>query len=124
MRVLVVTATASVVVIMIFNARRGHRSRPLHSVDVSSLEIGRGVVMFTSSSCATCADARSVADRVLGAVGYEERSWEQDADALAAAGVDEVPLTVIVNRRGRVRAVLRGRPHPLRLRIEALLARF
>ena len=117
-RLLVVIVVTFGVGLMVARAVRGRPSRPVGSLDIGSLGLARGVVLFTSATCRSCADARAVADRVLGAGGYEERTWESDAEALATAGVDEVPLTVVVGRRGVVRAVLRGEPNPIRLWLE------
>ncbi len=123
-RLIVVGAVAVVLALLIVMALRGGRSRSPASVTLSGLGLGPGFVLFTSATCPSCADARDVADRVLGPGRYVERAWEDDPDALTAAGIDEVPLVVVMGRRGRVRSVLRGVPDPFRLRVERIRSRF
>ena len=123
LRLAVTVVVIATVAFMIVRSSRATTTRPPESVDAASAGLEPGIVLFTSSSCGTCGDARTVVERVLGPDGYVERSWEADPESLTAAGVDEVPLTVIVGTHG-VRTVLRGTPSPLRLRYERWLARF
>lgn len=120
-RALVVALAVLVIGLLVVRALRSGRSRPVSSVDVTGMkDLDRGFVVFTSETCPTCLEARAVLDRVLGPDGYVEQRWEDDADALAAAGIDEVPLTVVLGRGRRVRAVIRGVPSSARLRAERI----
>ncbi len=120
-RVLAVALAVILITTFILRAMRSGRSRPASSIVVSGIEnVGRGFILFTSDTCPTCVEARAVLDRILGPDGYTEHRWEDNADALAAAGIDEVPLTVVVGRGRRVRAVMRGVPHPNRVRAERI----
>jgi hypothetical protein len=118
-RLIVVAIAALVVAIAIRRALRSDPSvRGVDTVDLAAAgQVTSRVVFFSSSSCGTCDDARAVVSAVY--PRFQERSWEADADALTAAGIDEVPLTVVVGRRGRPVAVFRGTPPaaPLRLRL-------
>ena len=123
-RVVVVVLAAAVVAFTLRRALRTNDStRASDSIDLANAgEITGRVVLFSSTSCGTCEAARAVVAAVH--PEFQERSWEADADALTAAGIDEVPLTVVVGRGGRARAVFRGTPSPSMLRLRILLARF
>lgn len=81
------------------------------------------LVLFTTTSCGTCEGARDVVRSVCGPDGFVEVSWEKNADALATAGIDEVPLTVAVRRTGEVAVVLRGTPTARAVRVAKWRAR-
>lgn len=123
LRLLIVATIGLAVALLIVMAHRSTRTRPAGSIDVDGFDLEPGLVLFTSATCPTCVDARAVADRVLGRGSYREWPWEDNPDALATAGIDEVPLIAVIGRGGRVRSILRGVPHPFRLRVERIRSR-
>ncbi len=90
-------------------------SRPTHRpVDVAGLADHPGVVLFTFTGCRTCKEALTRVEE-LGAP-LREVTWELEARVFDDLGVEAVPLTVVVDRRGRTVAVLAGVPGRRRLR--------
>lgn len=101
---------AAVVVLAIVVARlAGRWSRPSHPpVVVSGLELDPGVVLFTSTDCATCRDARARVQSLD--VPFREVTYELEQNRFESAGVVAVPLTVVVGPRGEVVAQFTGVP--------------
>jgi hypothetical protein len=75
-------------------------------IDVSELALPAGIVVFTSTECANCkkvlAKLRSLD------VPLREITHELEPATFEAAGVEAVPLTVVVDDQGTVVAQLPG----------------
>lgn len=90
-------------------ALAGRWSRPSHPrVDLSGLTLDPGVVMFTSTDCSTCHEARTIAAELD--VPVREVTHELEPAKFEAAGVVAVPLTVVVSAGGDVVAQFTGVP--------------
>lgn len=103
-------AVAAVVVLAIVVARlAGRWSRPAHP-PIALTGLGRepGVVMFTSTDCTTCHDARARVESL--GVPFREVTYELEQKRFEAAGVVAVPLTVVVDAGGQVLAQFTGVP--------------
>lgn len=75
--------------------------RPVHpSIDLGDLASTPGIVLFTSTDCVSCADAR----RMVASIGVPVRevTWELEPSLMERVGVDAVPLTAVVDRGGAV----------------------
>lgn len=104
-----VVVLAAVVGVLVTKVRR-----PVHPrVDLSTLEVGPGIVVFTMVGCRNCADAL----RVAAATGapVREVTWELEPGAFEAAGVEMAPLVVVVGEGGAVVDVVAGVPPRRRL---------
>lgn len=89
--------------------------RPTHPrVDLRGTSLPTGIVVFTSSDCANCADVRS-ALKQSGAT-YREVTWELEAAVFAEAGVESVPLVVARDAAGVTIGQLSGLPRARALR--------
>jgi hypothetical protein len=58
--------------------------------------IAPGIYLFSSTTCADCAVARSRLVGELGADGFIEVDWETQPDLFARMGIDVVPTTLLV----------------------------
>lgn len=90
-----VVVAIGVVVVALLVARLGRRfQQPAHPrVDLAGTGLPGGVVIFTSSGCDTCADARAALKDA--GVQYREVTWELESDLFTTAGVSSVPLIVV-----------------------------
>jgi len=87
----------------------GRWSRASHpAVDLAGLGLPPGIVMFTSTDCATCKEARARAETV--GLPIREVTHEPEPGLFARAGVEAVPLTAIVDAKGLVIAQFAGVP--------------
>lgn len=91
-------------------AGRGRSS----AVDVSGLMSGAGVVIFTRDDCINCEQA--LAEIELVGVATRRVRLEEEPELAAAAGVEGVPMTVVVDGAGRSRAQFGGKLDRRRLR--------
>jgi hypothetical protein len=67
------------------------------------------LALFTSSTCATCADVATKAKVVeSSAVAVAEIEWSANRALHDRYGIDAVPTTVLADRRGVVRAAFVG----------------
>ncbi len=90
------------------------RSQGHPSVTVGEVGDRPGVVLFTSGDCSTC---KRAIDRVEAEdIAFREVTYELESHRFETWGVLAVPLTVILDRRGAVVAVLPGVPKIKRLR--------
>ena len=111
----VLLVIAAVVLVAMVARLVGRWQRPSHPVvDVTRLQPDGGIVVFTSTDCATCAEARSVVEGV--GVVMREVTWELEPARFAAAGVEAVPLTVVVAEGGAAVSVFAGVPRRRALR--------
>lgn len=84
-------------------------SGPSHpSVELGDLGTPSSVVMFTSTDCTTCGEARAVMRSLE--VTIREVTYELEPAAFTAAGVEAVPMTVVVGADGTVAAQFTGVP--------------
>ena len=111
-RALLVGGGTLLVVILALATRRWQR--PTHErVDVAGLGLPPGIVIFTSTDCATCKEALA---RVRTAdAPVREVTWELERALLEQAKVAAVPLTVVVADDGTVVDQMVGVPRRRRL---------
>ena len=84
-------------------------SRPSHPrVHLDALGLPSGLVIFTSTDCPTCGRARSVAEGFD--VPIREITHELEPALFDRAGIEAVPLTVVVDGEGGVVAQFTGVP--------------
>ncbi len=83
--------------------------QPRHPpVDLSGTDLPGGVVLFTSTDCSSCDEARAV---LRGAgIEFREVTWELEASVAERAGVGGVPLAVFRDASGATVAQLAGVP--------------
>lgn len=81
--------------------QRARARRPIRTVEVAGK--APGVYFFSSSTCATCEQARDKLDARLGTNGYTEYAWEDDPGPFGDFDVDAVPAVVILEEGGRGR---------------------
>ena len=67
------------------------------------------VVVFTSATCDSCEQATAKAALLEGPeVGFQEVSWQAEPDLHTRYAVDVVPMTLLADREGVVRASFIG----------------
>lgn len=112
LRLLIVLAAVLAIVVV---ARAIGRSRsPAHpAVDLGHLGAAAGIVIFTSTDCSNCREALGVVERR--GVPIRQVSYELEPMEFDRAGVEAVPLTVVVGDSGTVSAVIAGVPPGRRL---------
>ncbi len=81
--------------------QRWRTRRPVRTVEVA--DAAPGVYFFSSSTCATCEQAREKLDARLGEDAYTEYAWENDPGPFADFDVDAVPSVVVLEEGGRGR---------------------
>lgn len=100
-------------------------TRPLHRpshprVDLRGTSLPNGLVVFTNSDCAACAQARA-ALKTAG-VAFREVTYELEPGLFASIGVESVPLIVARDGNGVTIGQISGKPQPRRLRSLAAAA--
>lgn len=104
-RVGVVVAVAVAALAIGFLLRRGQwSSHP--PIDLSELALPAGVLVFTSTECGNCKKVLATL-RSLN-VPVREVTHELEPATFEAAGVEAVPLTVVIDDQGTVVAQLPG----------------
>ena len=99
----------------------GRWQRPSHpKINAEAIPKGSGVVVFTSTGCANCKAALAVAESLD--VDIREVTWELEPGAFEAAGIEAVPLTVVVGKSGDIELVATGVPRKSALRRAAARA--
>ena len=107
LQALLIALAALAVVAIALGTRRFQR--PTHDrVDVHGTGLPPGIVIFTSTECATCKDALTVVRNVDAPV--REVTWELESGMFEQVGVSAVPLTIVVNAAGDVIAQMVGVP--------------
>lgn len=83
----------------------------LDRADFTSPDKPKLVVVFTSATCTTCAEAVAKA-RVLESpsVAYDEVPWQSRKDLHDRYGIEVVPATLVADADGVVTATFIGRP--------------
>lgn len=71
-------------------------------------ELPAGVVLFTSTDCDQCADARAALQRA--GISYREVTWEIESDRFQRYGVQGVPLLAQLDASGRQLHLAAGVP--------------
>lgn len=96
---LVALATAALIVVVLARLVGGRKQSP-QSIDLRDARLPGGMVLFTSTECANCATVRSM----LAATGLRPRevTWELEPATMERAGVDALPLTVVVDNDGAI----------------------
>lgn len=99
LRILVVLVAILLVVLAV--RLIGRWQRPSHpSIDLGDFGPRPGVVLFTSTDCVNCVQARDV----VGSLGIQARevTWELEPAIFERLGVEAVPLTVVIDEAGNV----------------------
>lgn len=99
-RVVLVAAALAVALAISWVLQRRSR-RPGRPVGNSGLQ--PGIHYFSSPTCETCREARSLLDRRLGREGYTEYGWDQDPEVFQRLGIDQVPALIVVADDGSAR---------------------
>lgn len=111
-RVLVIAGVLLVVAIAAWSAGRNRKVRPLRAIRD---DLPPGVHLFTSSTCAACAEARKVIVSVYGS-DFTEIRHEDDPSAFGHHRIARAPTTIVVfgeNRALMFEGVPRRRQLPL-----------
>ena len=104
-RVAVVVLVAAAALVIGYLLRRV--ASPSHPpIDVADVDLPAGVVVFTSTECANCKQVLATL-RSLD-VPLREVTHELEPATFEAAGVEAVPLTVVLDDQGVVTAQLPG----------------
>jgi hypothetical protein len=112
LQVLLVGTAALAVVTVALGTRRFQR--PVHpQVDIDGLDLPSGLVIFTSTDCATCKEALGVVRRA--GVPVREVTWELERRVFERAGIAAVPLVLVVDGEGAVVDQIVGVPRRRRL---------
>jgi hypothetical protein len=84
----------------------------LDRADFTAAERPWLVVVFTSATCDSCAQATSKASLLESPeVAYEEVPWQDRKDLHTRYAVDVVPMTLVADEEGVVRASFIGAPN-------------
>lgn len=105
LRLLVVGA---VVVVAGIAALVAHRyGAPYHRpIQITGVDLPPGIVVFTSTDCSKCKRALARAKKV--GAPLREVTYELERPLFEAAGIEGVPLTVVVDENGTVIAQMAG----------------
>ena len=110
---LLLVAGAALVVVGAALATRGYQ-RPTHAkVDIAGSGLPSGIVLFTSTDCATCKDALATVRSA--AVPVSDVTWELEGQLFERAGVTAVPLVLVIDESGSVIDQIVGVPRRRRL---------
>lgn len=96
-RIAVIVVILMAVVVAAWSAGRTRRARPLHT---TRDDLPPGVHLFTSSTCATCTEARRVIASTYGDA-FTETRHEDDPESFGHHGITRVPTAVVVFADGR-----------------------
>jgi len=101
----------------------GRWQRPVHATPtLEGLDVPAGLVVFTSTDCANCRAALAAASATGAPI--REVTHELEPALFAKAGVEAVPLTVVVSEEGSVVATFAGDPKVRGLRRAVRVAGF
>jgi len=99
----------AVLVVVVAARVIGRSQRPAHPpVDLGRLATEPGIVIFTSTDCRNCREALAEVER--SGMPIRQVSHELEPGEFERAGVEAVPLTVVVDDSGAVSAVMTGVP--------------
>ena len=107
LRIVVVLAVVSVAVLAAYIARK--LAKPVHP-DISVGEVGDrpGVVLFTSTDCSNCKDA--IATLEGESIPFREVTYDLEPHRFETWDVLAVPMTVVLDRDGKVVEAISGVP--------------
>ncbi len=91
-------------------ANRTHRARPVHT---TRDDLPPGVHLFTSATCGTCTEARSVITSAYGDA-FTETHFEADPQSFGRHRIARVPTAIVV-LSDRTALVFEGVPRPRHL---------
>lgn len=112
LQALLIAGAALAVVAVALGTRRFQR--PTHGrVDVHGIGLPAGIVIFTSTDCATCRDALASVRAAQAPV--REVTWELESALFERVGVTAVPLTIVVDGAGNTIAQMVGVPRRRKL---------
>jgi hypothetical protein len=114
-----IALTLLLVVVVVVAVRVVARwQRPGHPpIELGDLADTPGIVLFTSTDCANCSNARAVAESL--GIPMREVTWELDPSLMERVGVEAVPLTAVVGEAGTVTWIGAGVPSARALRAAA-----
>jgi hypothetical protein len=110
-RLLLIGAVVGVAAGLGYLARGKLANHP--SVSIDGFDLGPGLVVFTSTECVRCKQVITAA-RATGAP-LREITYELEASLQERMGVTGVPLTLVIDRSGRLRSQFAGRVTEARL---------
>lgn len=107
LRIVVVLAVVSVAVLAAYIARK--LAKPVHP-DITVGEVGDrpGVVLFTSTDCSNCKDA--IATLEGESIPFREVTYDLEPHRFETWDVLAVPMTVVLDRDGKVVEAISGVP--------------
>ena len=91
-RLMVIVAIVGVVLMAAAIAGRARKARPLRT---TRDDLPPGVHLFTSTTCATCTEARAVIASVYGD-SFSETRHEEDPQSFGRHGIARVPTAIVV----------------------------
>jgi hypothetical protein len=91
-RLVVIVAIVGVVLVAAAVAGRARKARPQRT---TRDDLPPGVHLFTSTTCATCTEARAVIASVYGDSFHETRH-EEDPQSFGRHGIGRVPTAIVV----------------------------
>lgn len=106
-RVALVLVLVAVVIVVVRLVARWQRP-PHPPLDLGGLGDRPGVVVFTSTDCATCVEAMRTVSGVNAPV--REVTWELEPHLFDRYGVEAVPLIAVLDREGRSTMFETGAP--------------
>ncbi len=104
-RILVIVLMVGVIVMAAAVSARTRRARPINT---TREDLPPGVHLFTSATCATCAEARKVIASVYGDA-FTETRHEDDPQSFGHHGITRVPTAILVSPDNRA-VVFEGVP--------------
>jgi hypothetical protein len=91
-RLFVVVVIVGVILVAAAIAGRARKARPQR---ITRDDLPPGVHLFTSTTCATCTEARAVIASVYGD-SFSETRHEQDPQSFGRHGIAQVPTAIVV----------------------------
>ena len=108
----VVTTVILTAAAVSFLSRRNTKFHPL--IDIDGLGLPPGLVVFTSTDCHRCKEVLSVARAID--VPLREVTYELEPKLQERAGVAGVPLTLVIDKSGKLVTQIAGRLQTRNLR--------
>jgi len=105
---LIVVGTVVVVALALSRLSRPWQDSAHPDLRIPPGELPAGVVLFTSTDCDQCANARTALQRA--GISYREVTWEIESDRFQRYGVQGVPLLAQLDASGRQLYLAAGVP--------------
>lgn len=113
LRFVIVVALGLAAAMAAVTARR--TAQPVHpELDLSGSDLPLGVVLFTSTDCDNCREARAALQAA--GVDFREVTWELEGRSMDSIGIEAVPLAIFRRSDGATVAQIAGVPRPRALR--------